>query len=148
MRGTSRYPDATVYNKFRSQTHCVRYLEAPIPCVILAPNIASIRHPGHVAMKLRNFLTDEMRCALARRVFQENDSSRCRKTEWPSRLDDEFTSVFENTDSSREFARVATLLEFPCSPCELLPLLERENAAGDEVSIDPRTVRLITSICA
>jgi len=47
---------------------------------------------------------------------------------------------------SREFARIATLVEF--LQLLLLLLSERENAAGDEVNIDPRAVRLITSMCA
>jgi len=45
-------PNIIIYNKFRSQT--ITYNIETRLCIILAPNIASIRHFGHIAMKFVN----------------------------------------------------------------------------------------------
>lgn len=71
--GTSRYSDATVYNKFQRQTR-MRVIFRRAYIVRHAPaNIATIPHPGHVPMKLRNLQTDEMQRRIRRateHVFQ------------------------------------------------------------------------------
>lgn len=140
-QGHHGYSDTTVYNKFRRQTHCVRYLDAPISCVMLVPNIGTIPHPGHVPTKLRNLQTDEIQLhgCDGRACFPASASSRAsarypfarQKSKWP-RLDDVSTSKTPRWISrvlspriSRDFRRIS------------LPRAAVENIARDKVSIDP-----------
>lgn len=72
--GTSRYSDTTVYNKFRRQTRCVRYLDAPPLCVTLAPILRPSRIPDTYQ---RNYeICKQTRCngagATSGHVFQHS----------------------------------------------------------------------------